>query len=142
MGKHIYETLSNFNRHRAETWNDKNMMLFISVRNTSGCDVLGADVKKKSKSTGVKHEEREREWPIMPQRSLMLGQSCNTVSAAVSHSSAADIPFTGSFTLILSSSFCVSSSMRRMSSMVRSIHLSNQQKSCLWKLVNRRFSCL
>lgn len=40
-----------------------------------------------------------------------------------------------------SSSFCVSSSIRRMSSIVRSIHLSNQQNTCLWNLVNKRFSC-
>lgn len=39
-----------------------------------------------------------------------------------------------------SSSFCVSSSIRRMSSIVRSTHLSIEQNSCLWKCVNKRFS--
>lgn len=39
-----------------------------------------------------------------------------------------------------SSSFFVSSSMRRMSSIDRSIHLSIQQNSCLWKRLNKRFS--
>lgn len=41
----------------------------------------------------------------------------------------------------LSSSFLVSSSMRRMSSIDSSTHWSNQQNSCLWKLVNKRVSC-
>lgn len=43
----------------------------------------------------------------------------------------------------LTSSSClfVSSSILRMSSIVRSTHLSSQQNSCLWKFVNRRFSC-
>lgn len=40
-----------------------------------------------------------------------------------------------------SSSLWVSSSIRRMSSIVRSIHRSIQQKSCRWKLVNILFSC-
>lgn len=39
-----------------------------------------------------------------------------------------------------SSSFFVSSSIRRMSSIDSSIHLSIQQNSCLWKWVNKRFS--
>lgn len=43
--------------------------------------------------------------------------------------------------LTSSSSLRVSSSMRRMSSMFNSIHLSIQQNSWRWKLVNRRFSC-
>lgn len=43
--------------------------------------------------------------------------------------------------LTSSSSLRVSSSMRRMSSMFKSIHLSIQQKSWRWKLVNKRFSC-
>lgn len=43
--------------------------------------------------------------------------------------------------LTSSSSLRVSSSMRRMSSMFKSIHLSIQQNSWRWKLVNRRFSC-
>lgn len=45
------------------------------------------------------------------------------------------------FLLTSSSSLRVSSSMRRMSSMFKSIHLSIQQNSWRWKLVNRRFSC-
>lgn len=40
-----------------------------------------------------------------------------------------------------SSCLFVSSSILRMSSMVRSTHLSSQQNSCLWKFVNRRLSC-
>lgn len=43
--------------------------------------------------------------------------------------------------LTSSSSFCVSASILRMSSMVSSTHLSIQQKSCRWKLVKIRFSC-
>lgn len=45
------------------------------------------------------------------------------------------------FRLTSSSSLRVSSSMRRMSSMFKSIHLSIQQNSWRWKLVNKRFSC-
>lgn len=45
--------------------------------------------------------------------------------------------------LPLTSSSCllVSSSILRMSSIVRSTHLSSQQKSCRWKFVKSRFSC-
>lgn len=46
---------------------------------------------------------------------------------------------TGSLTV--SSSFWVSSSILLMSSIVRSIHLSIQQKSWRWKFVNILFSC-
>lgn len=45
------------------------------------------------------------------------------------------------FWLTSSNSLRVSSSMRRMSSIFRSIHLSIQQNSWRWKLVNKRFSC-
>lgn len=45
------------------------------------------------------------------------------------------------FWLTSSSSLRVCSSMRRMSSMFKSIHLSIQQNSWRWKLVNKRFSC-
>lgn len=44
-------------------------------------------------------------------------------------------------TLTASSSFWVSSSILLMSSIVRSIHLSIQQNSWRWKLVNILFSC-
>lgn len=40
-----------------------------------------------------------------------------------------------------SSCLFVSSSILRMSSIVRSTHLSSQQNSCRWKFVNRRLSC-
>lgn len=40
-----------------------------------------------------------------------------------------------------SSSLCVSSSIRRMSSIVRSTQRSSQQNSCRWKLVKSLFSC-
>lgn len=45
--------------------------------------------------------------------------------------------------LPLTSSSCllVSSSILRMSSIVRSTHLSSQQKSCRWKFVKSLFSC-
>lgn len=45
------------------------------------------------------------------------------------------------FPLTSSSCLLVSSSILRMSSIVRSTHLSSQQKSCRWKFVKRRFSC-
>lgn len=44
------------------------------------------------------------------------------------------------YSVTSSSSFFVSSSIRRMSSIVRSHHLSIQQNNCLWKWVNSRFS--
>lgn len=44
------------------------------------------------------------------------------------------------YSVTSSSSFFVSSSIRRMSSIVRSIHLSIEQKSCLWKFANKRSS--
>lgn len=45
------------------------------------------------------------------------------------------------YALTSSSSFCVSASIRRISSIVSSTHLSIQQKSWRWKLVKILFSC-
>lgn len=86
----------------------------------------------------------------LPSSVLQVGGHLAQVRSALPHTPhmlCSNLPYNterhlSADTLTASSSLCVSSSIRRMSSIVRSIHLSIQQKSWRWKLVNILFSCL